>query len=193
VIAGAVGACAAGALGDTTSPIKQPTRPNPNHNRKPTPNPHIRTQVLVWRMYLGWDHVGARLQSAKIEYEETGWYDGQIWIKTPEILTRDRLAVAYKIRPAMSRLKSTLVGLGGALAASVVLLAALPPPQAQSALYVAPAAAPGVASAAVAGDGRSYEERLREFEPWAVEGEGEGGEGAVAGRPTLLDHMRASA
>ena len=29
--------------------------------------------VLVWRLYLGWDHVGSRLQSATVEYEETGW------------------------------------------------------------------------------------------------------------------------
>jgi hypothetical protein len=38
----------------------------------------------------------------------------QVWVKTPEVLTRDRLAVAYQIRPAVARLKSTLVGLGGA-------------------------------------------------------------------------------
>lgn len=150
------------------------------------------TQVLVWRMFLGWDHVGSRLQAAVVEYEESerrgapwgsrrepsaracgrllacrasrggaggrggggsarraaprrvrqpragskqpaaahtrrarplpraspptraaGWYDGQKWVKTPEVLARDRLAVAYEIRPAVARLKSTLLGLGG--------------------------------------------------------------------------------
>jgi hypothetical protein len=34
--------------------------------------------VLVLRIYLGWQHVGARLLSATVEYEETGWYDGQV-------------------------------------------------------------------------------------------------------------------
>lgn len=34
--------------------------------------------VLVWRLYLGWQHVGDRLISATVEYEETGWYDGQV-------------------------------------------------------------------------------------------------------------------
>jgi hypothetical protein len=29
--------------------------------------------VLVWRLYLGWQHVGDRLISATVEYEETGW------------------------------------------------------------------------------------------------------------------------
>lgn len=141
--------------------------------------------VLVWRMWLGWDHVGSRLQSATVEYEETGWYDGQIWVKTPEVLARDRLAVAYQIRPTMNRLKSTLVALGGALATSVVLLAALPPPSAQSSSYLPPPAAP---AAAAAPEFRSYEERLSEYEPWADE-EGEGA--SEAGRPSLLQHMRA--
>jgi hypothetical protein len=26
----------------------------------------------------GWQHVGDRLISATVEYEETGWYDGQV-------------------------------------------------------------------------------------------------------------------
>jgi hypothetical protein len=114
-------------------------------------------------------------------------YDGQTWIKTPEVLTRDRLAFAYQIRPAVNRLKTALLGLGGALAASVVLLAALPPPSAQPSAYSAyrPPPAPGAA----AEEARSYEERVREFEPWALEaGEGDGG----AARPTLLDHMRST-
>jgi hypothetical protein len=34
--------------------------------------------VLIWRLYLGWQHVGDRLISATVEYEETGWYDGQV-------------------------------------------------------------------------------------------------------------------
>ena len=28
---------------------------------------------------------------ATVPYEESGWYDGQIWIKPPEILLQDRL------------------------------------------------------------------------------------------------------
>ncbi|XP_070009180.1 uncharacterized protein ycf36 isoform X2 [Nicotiana sylvestris] len=32
----------------------------------------------VVRMYLGWAYVGNRLLSATVEYEETGWYDGQV-------------------------------------------------------------------------------------------------------------------
>ncbi|XP_062232003.1 protein CONSERVED IN THE GREEN LINEAGE AND DIATOMS 27, chloroplastic-like isoform X2 [Phragmites australis] len=51
--------------------------------------------LAVVRMYLGWAYVGNRLLSATVEYEETGWYDGQIWVKTPEVLARDRLLGSF--------------------------------------------------------------------------------------------------
>lgn len=33
----------------------------------------------------GWSYVGDRLLSAVVPYEETGWYDGQMWVKPPEV------------------------------------------------------------------------------------------------------------
>lgn len=33
----------------------------------------------------GWSYVGDRLLSAVIPYEESGWYDGQMWVKPPEV------------------------------------------------------------------------------------------------------------
>lgn len=33
----------------------------------------------------GWSYVGDRLLSAVVAYEETGWYDGQMWVKPPEV------------------------------------------------------------------------------------------------------------
>ncbi len=41
-----------------------------------------------------------RLLSATVEYEETGWYDGQVWVKTPQMLMRDRLLGTYQVRAA---------------------------------------------------------------------------------------------
>eukprot|EP00252_Welwitschia_mirabilis_P011353 TRINITY_DN25529_c0_g1_i2.p1 TRINITY_DN25529_c0_g1~~TRINITY_DN25529_c0_g1_i2.p1 ORF type:complete len:199 (+),score=22.78 TRINITY_DN25529_c0_g1_i2:236-832(+) len=35
--------------------------------------------LVALRMYLGWAYVGNRLLSATVEYEETGWYDGEIF------------------------------------------------------------------------------------------------------------------
>ncbi|KAM7507533.1 hypothetical protein LguiA_017986 [Lonicera macranthoides] len=56
--------------------------------------------LAVVRMYLGWAYVGNRLLSATVEYEETGWYDGQIWVKTPEVLARDRLLGSFSAKYA---------------------------------------------------------------------------------------------
>ncbi|CAD5331454.1 unnamed protein product [Arabidopsis thaliana] len=68
--------------------------------------------LAVVRMYLGWAYVGNRLLSATVEYEETGWYDGQVWVKTPEVLARDRLLGSFSVKPVLARLKNTLVILG---------------------------------------------------------------------------------
>jgi hypothetical protein len=54
--------------------------------------------LVLLRLYLGWIYVYDRLQSEKVFYEESGWYDGQIWTKTAAILTRDRLIVSYQIQ-----------------------------------------------------------------------------------------------
>ncbi|KAJ7966434.1 DUF1230 family protein [Quillaja saponaria] len=78
--------------------------------------------LAVVRMYLGWAYVGNRLLSATVEYEETGWYDGQIWVKTAEVLARDRLLGSFSVKPVLSRLKYTLVGLATSLFVCALLL-----------------------------------------------------------------------
>jgi hypothetical protein len=70
--------------------------------------------LVLSRILLGWYYIRDRLQSDKVIYEESGWYDGQVWEKPPEVLTRDRLIVAYQVNPILQRLKKTaflLVGL----------------------------------------------------------------------------------
>jgi hypothetical protein len=42
--------------------------------------------VALVRIYLAWAYVGNRLLSAVVEYEETGWYDGQLFVKPPKVL-----------------------------------------------------------------------------------------------------------
>lgn len=68
--------------------------------------------LVLLRLYLGWIYIHDRLRSEKIFYEESGWYDGQIWTKTPAVLTRDRLIVSYQIEPILTRLKKTAVAIG---------------------------------------------------------------------------------
>lgn len=65
----------------------------------------------VARMYIGWNHIRSRLASPTVFYEESGWYDGQTWTKTPEILARDRLVVEYQILPIVRRLQRTFFGI----------------------------------------------------------------------------------
>ncbi|XP_073055280.1 uncharacterized protein ycf36 [Primulina eburnea] len=78
--------------------------------------------LAVVRMYLGWAYVGNRLLSATVEYEETGWYDGQIWVKTAEVLARDRLLGSFSVKPVLGRLKNTLLVLGVSLYICMVFL-----------------------------------------------------------------------
>ena len=63
--------------------------------------------LVMVRLYLGWSYIYTRLSSPTIFYEESGWYDGQTWRKPPEVLTRDRLIVAYQIQPILQRLQQT--------------------------------------------------------------------------------------
>jgi hypothetical protein len=46
---------------------------------------------------------------ATVPYEESGWYDGQVWIKPPEILLQDRFIGTYEIYPGLQRLEKTFV------------------------------------------------------------------------------------
>lgn len=77
--------------------------------------------LVVLRIYLGWSYVGDRLLSAVIPYEESGWYDGQMWVKPPEVLARDRLLGSYKVKPVIKLLKQTLVGTGVLLVTAMSL------------------------------------------------------------------------
>lgn len=68
--------------------------------------------LILIRLYLGWSYIIYRLFSATVFYEESGWYDGQIWIKTPEMLTKDRLIGTYYVLPLLRRIKLTFIVLG---------------------------------------------------------------------------------
>ena len=63
---------------------------------------------LLW-LYSGWAYVGDRLSRETVSYEESGWYDGQVWQKPPELAARDRLIVNYQIQPWLSRIRQTFV------------------------------------------------------------------------------------
>lgn len=70
----------------------------------------ILTLVLL-RIYLGWNYVRSRLASTTVFYEESGWYDGQTWLKTSEEITKDKLIVNYQVQPLLKRLHKTFYSL----------------------------------------------------------------------------------
>ena len=63
--------------------------------------------LFLSRIYLGWQYVKDRLKSDRIFYEESGWYDGQTWLKPTAMIDRDRLVVSYEIEPILTRLQKT--------------------------------------------------------------------------------------
>ncbi|KAI0556379.1 ycf36 (chloroplast) [Gracilaria domingensis] len=65
--------------------------------------------LIFIRLYLAWSYVIKRLISATIFYEESGWYDGQLWIKSPEVLIQDRLVGLYEVMPFVFRAKYGLI------------------------------------------------------------------------------------
>ncbi|MGF1494881.1 MAG: CGLD27 family protein [Microcoleaceae cyanobacterium] len=67
--------------------------------------------LFVIRLHLGWTYVQSRLKSPTVFYEESGWYDGQTWVKTPEFLAQDQLILSYQVQPLLQRLQKTLCGL----------------------------------------------------------------------------------
>ncbi len=69
--------------------------------------------LTLLQLGLGWRYVGDRLRKETVFYEESGWYDGQTWLKPPEVLARDRLIVSYQIDPILQRLNRTGAILGG--------------------------------------------------------------------------------
>ena len=59
---------------------------------------------ILIRLYIGWNHVFKRLISEKVEYEESGWYDGQTWIKPLNIKERESLIALSEVKPILKNL-----------------------------------------------------------------------------------------
>jgi hypothetical protein len=77
--------------------------------------------ALLLRQWLGWSYVNRRLVSERVEYEENGWYDGQVWEKPLAWRQQDLLVSSHQVGPVLRRLRLGLVwilllmGLGSGL------------------------------------------------------------------------------
>ena len=63
--------------------------------------------LISIRLYLGWRHVFKRLTSEKVEYEESGWYDGQVWTKPLVLKEKESLIASIEVKPILKNLIQT--------------------------------------------------------------------------------------
>ena len=77
--------------------------------------------LISIRLYLGWNHVFKRLTSERIEYEESGWYDGQVWVKPLVLKEKESLIASIEVKPILKNLIQIL-SIISILALSGVLL-----------------------------------------------------------------------
>ena len=76
--------------------------------------------LISIRLYLGWNHIYKRLTSEKVEYEESGWYDGQVWEKPIVLKEKESLIASIEVKPILKNLIQissviTLLALSGIL------------------------------------------------------------------------------
>ena len=76
--------------------------------------------LISIRLYLGWQHVFKRLTSERVEYEESGWYDGQVWIKPLILKEKESLIASIEVKPILKNLIQifsiiSVLGLSGIL------------------------------------------------------------------------------
>ena len=63
--------------------------------------------LLLLRQWLGWRYVHRRLLSEQVEYEESGWYDGQVWEKPLAWRQQDLLVAQHQVQPVLKRLRQS--------------------------------------------------------------------------------------
>jgi len=72
--------------------------------------------LLLCRQWLGWAYVRRRLVAERVEYEESGWYDGQVWEKPVPWRQQDLLVARFQVEPVLQRLRrAALVALAALL------------------------------------------------------------------------------
>ena len=60
--------------------------------------------LISIRLYLGWNHIFNRLISEKVVYEESGWYDGQVWEKPLVLKEKESLIASIEVKPILKNL-----------------------------------------------------------------------------------------
>eukprot|EP00667_Euglena_gracilis_P016870 EG_transcript_17697 len=85
------------------------------------------TALFVFRLWSDWTYVGDRLRDTQVFYEKSGWYDGELWRKPPEVAKRDQLLYSFQVKPVLDRLRPALAGSVGLCAAALAALLTVRP------------------------------------------------------------------
>lgn len=64
--------------------------------------------LILIRLILAWTYIQRRLYNPSVFYEESGWYDGRIWVKSKLILVQDRFIHTYQVLPILKKLRKIL-------------------------------------------------------------------------------------
>ena len=65
--------------------------------------------LLLIRQWLSWIYIYKRLNSENIEYEESGWYDGQIWEKPIDWRAKELLIAQHQVKPILNLIEKTII------------------------------------------------------------------------------------
>ena len=78
--------------------------------------------LILIRQWLSWIYIYKRLNSENIEYEESGWYDGQTWEKPIDWRAKDLLIAQYQIKPVLNHLEVIIVLLISVIISSILFI-----------------------------------------------------------------------
>ena len=78
--------------------------------------------LLLIRQWLSWLYIFKRLNSENIEYEESGWYDGQTWEKPIDWRAKDLLKAQHQIKPILNHLKVIIILLLSVIITSLLFI-----------------------------------------------------------------------
>ncbi len=78
--------------------------------------------LLLIRQWLSWVYIYKRLNSENIEYEESGWYDGQIWEKPIDWRAKDLLIAQHQIKPILNHLEVIIILLSSVIISSFLFI-----------------------------------------------------------------------
>ncbi|WP_413682535.1 CGLD27 family protein [Prochlorococcus sp. MIT 1011] len=81
--------------------------------------------LILIRQWLSWVYIYKRLNSEKIEYEESGWYDGQTWEKPFSWRAKDLLIAQHQIKPILNHLKVIILLLISIIISSLLFIVPL--------------------------------------------------------------------